>query len=275
MHSRHVVITRFSVRLRDHHFQKKVNLFTEERLRQRLYYFKNIFLEGITSQKPGHPKNSLKEDEYKVIILIDADMPPTWKDILDDEIAEYENIFTYTWDLGKDNINNLDWLRSFMPELFDRDYLIQTRIDDDDAFGEGFMGTMHHWCDKIVKWDRERKAEDARHKFITFPDGNYIVHHHNSDGNYHVKKQRARCCGAGLTLINKSTRNDCIYKFDHSRISTNEEIRIFEKMHGTSMYVVTAHEQNDSSRYKNILNKLDTYAHFQELEFAVKKALES
>lgn len=274
MSCRHVIITRFSVRLTDHHFQKNVNLFSEERMKHRLKYFKDIYLEGLKAQKPVHPRNSLKEHDYTVILLIDQEIPPIWKETLENIIAGYKNIFTYTWKLGEDNINDLTWLRSFMPELFDKEYLIQTRLDDDDTFTSTGIDQLHYWCDRIIRWTKNKKRVDERHQFLTFPDGNYMVDHACKKGNYHVKKQRARCSGAGLTLINKSERNNCIYQFDHSRITTNEQLRIFEKMLGTPMYVVTAHHQNDSNRFNNLRKKLVDFEHFEKLEEAVRRSIE-
>lgn len=261
----HVIITRFSVRLSHHHFQKKTDLLSKERLDKRFELFDKVYLRGLSESK-------IKD--FKVILIVDVDLPVERYDELKSLIDKWglkELISIYEWDDVLDNINTLGWLRIFKPDLFNKDMLVQTRLDDDDTIKPNFITRMHCYIRELLEKNHSRNNIDK--SIISFIDGNYLV---IKGGKFYVKKRRARCGGAGLTYIEASNRDNCIYKYDHSRLKNPDYgLDIYERMRGTALFVVTAHEFNDSNRFDNLSKKTDDNEMFNTLDEAIKYSLES
>ncbi len=227
----HFVIIRFSIKMkRSTGFYNPIKKWNYERLNYRFFLFENICLPSLISQK--NKKN------YKIILMISNDLPDKFKLRLRNITKQYDFIHIVPvdeiqWQLG-------DFLKSYCPE--DTEYIVTTRMDDDDALNCNFTELVASYVGK----------DNYNDYFISFPYGFYL----NMDRkkrriNYFPNKNRLIACG--LTRIRKYDLSGTAYCGAHKQL----EKRGFKVIYGSTkgMYSVTNHKYNDSTRIHFINHK--------------------
>lgn len=220
----HIIIIRFSVRFRNRpeFSEKEKMLFTDERLKFRFDLFERFCLVGIINQ-------TIKN--FKVIVVYDELLPLKWITRLIEITKDYDYIILHKWEKNN-HIQNNNWLRKYIDN--NKEYLITTRLDDDDIINKNINKTMLNFLMRLNK-----KKYNLNERIITFAGGNFIDYHNDT---YKIFPTKRKCLGCYLTLVTKIDSENNIYTLCHDNIQKNCRIIKLSNAYGVLNHIM----ENDS-----------------------------
>lgn len=223
MRHTHFVIIRFSVYIGYGFQNREANkLFTDERLKQRFFYFENLCLPSIRRQV---------NQDFQLVLLIDKNLPAKWKKRLVEITNDMNNVILHTKH-ENDILGSANWLQQYVDD--DVNAIVYTRLDDDDALNCQFIQQLKGYI-----------TPDNLDAVVSHNEGLCVLHHQDK---YLVKKEAGRCLSTGLTLIASPDNRSNIYEFVHNKlIETGAKKVIVDRT--PNMFVVLNHPFNDSNRY--------------------------
>lgn len=231
----HFIIIRFSVVFKDHSFNNnvvnKMNLFSDDRMKYRLYWFKHICLFSLLNQT---------NKNYKVIVLIDKDLPKKWYNELVELIRPVYNIILHIWDYDNEDINKVDWMNNYLDN--DCEYLSLTRLDDDD-------GIHKKYFEYVLRMIEKKKSMISKNLdfFIVSRHGNYLLCINRLE--YYTKRARCKSTAVGLTYVVPRKNNVNVYFYDHSKLHDYGKCVVLSNTFSNS-YLIVNHEHNNSNRFR-------------------------
>ena len=208
-------------------------MFTKEKLDKRFFYFKNICFRSLISQS---------RNEFKVIILVDKNLPDDHHIELQKLIQDYPNFIIHVWNTS-DDIKKNDWVMPYINT--DLKNIIYTRIDDDDGIHVDIMKSINNAYNKWKKYNMIPT-------FYGCKRGNYLV---DKGENYNIIPTRNSFIAIGLSYFTKITDDRTIFYYDHSKLSPSFGIRLMDNNKYKNAYICTAHKNNNSLRYINLAKK--------------------
>ncbi|WP_432736547.1 glycosyltransferase [Maridesulfovibrio sp. FT414] len=152
MRFRHFIITRFNVNIHPEKFIMRLN---DNWLYERFDFFSRFCLPSIAAQE---------EQNFTWIILFDEDTPAHFKKMIN-VFEKYSNInVIYCGDFS----TVMPRVKSFITESSaGYDYILTTRLDNDDALSRKFVSTLHNVVGKILG-DGSNSVSEL---YINFPNG--------------------------------------------------------------------------------------------------------
>ena len=223
-----LLITRFSLNLKMN--TNKKQLHDIDRLKLRLYLFKNITLKSILSQTY---KN------FKWIILYDKFLPNSIYDILYSIVKDYD--FIILEEYKQWGLKNLKPLLKFTNN--NNNHVLTLRIDDDDAISKKFI-------ERYVNIINDNKNSD----FLILTPRNGIIWSYSikfDEGNFKKKQLSFIAIGLGL-YVNKKKIPLTIHFHDHSKLN-NSILNKLNKNNG--VYISLKKLGMNDIEIRNILRK--------------------
>jgi len=175
------------------------------------------------------------ENDTKIIIMIDKNLPIKWNNKLNNLLSSSlhkDKYLIHVW-LNDQCIGKNNWLKEYISH--DTDTIITTRLDDDDALHPNF-------CNII--WNDYSKNSNCA---ITFPFGSYLK---IENEKFSEKTKRYTKIGCGLTLIVPISCEYNIYDSNHEFIDKKPYVTKLIKNNNKNMYLVLNHIYGDSYRYE-------------------------
>jgi len=225
----HFIIIRFSVKFNNSpEFQTKVSkLFDENRLNFRFELFENYCLKSIKNQ-------SLKN--FKVIILYDENLPIKYFNKLI-YLTQNENyIYLHKWDITK-KLSSNEWLKMYLINKDSNNYIITTRLDDDDMINYDLNHSLKRYIKKFNCYD----------KIISFKGGYFL--NFVSDKKLILVPIKYSSLGIFLSKIHKINDNN-IYGHVHHNHGLSQ--RIINK---SNAFIVINHIYENDNRLDRFIKK--------------------
>ena len=123
----HFIMIRFSIKKKDGKgFHHPVVNWDKKRLRNRFLIFENSCFPSLAAQT--------NKDNFHVIIMISHDLPNEFKSRLHNYLEPHK--FAHVVEVDNLNWGSGDFLKEFCSD--DSEYIITTRLDDDDALHPQF-----------------------------------------------------------------------------------------------------------------------------------------
>ncbi len=193
---RHVIITRFSVRF-NMLTEKNGTLFNSKRLNKRMHVFKTVYLPSLLNQKWKH---------FYCVLLIDQQLPETYKIQLRELVDKYSFIRILEWKADIYKLSQIDWLKDANIDI-NVNHIITTRLDDDDALHPDFTN--------IVQMYYKKQGYNIKHlRFLTFPHGIIWMQHKGLMNPFNMN-----FIALGMTLIVNARKYPVnVYGFNHAKL---------------------------------------------------------
>lgn len=204
----------------------KKNLFSEERLSEKMWTFRNLTYDSVISQK---------NENYFWMIYTSTQLPENYKNEL------------YSLETDKIKIYEVDDQNEFFRKIKQYNYENEystVRLDDDDALHISFIDKINNLYEK---------RNDI--KIVSFPNGLKIC---RKNGNLYVEKDifRYKKIALGLTMF-----NDIIY-LAGNHVKIDEKFKILYDQ-TPNMYLIYSSDNCDTKRKFNFNNctlfKLDEF----------------
>lgn len=225
----HFIIIRFSVNFKKSpEFNKKLNtLFNEDRLDFRFNLFEKYCLNSIVNQTYIN---------FKVIIIYDKNLPTKYFNRLKNITENYKFIILHEWNINC-NINRNGWLKKYLSKNYPNEYIITTRMDDDDMINYNINYSIHRFIKKY----------NCINKIISFAGGSFINIHKNND--MFLIPCKYKSLAIYMTKIHK-INDDNVYGVIHN--NHNLEQRIINKPRS---FIVFNHKFENDNRLERFFNK--------------------
>ena len=226
----HLVIIRFSVILNRDEFLKKINsLLCNERLEYRFKLFETFCLPSLLQQ-------SLID--YKIIIIIDENLPINWKTRLTDLTKDYNFITLHSWN-KKDTFESNDWIMPYV-DYKTKKFLCTTRIDDDDMINKDANLIF-----KKILYARRSKINEKSCYHLS--NGIYI--HIEKDNRLFPFKCNNKSLAVFMSLITPIENEKNIYYYSHDKIANYPEIMQIQVLSKSiQLFAVTNHHWENDTR---------------------------
>lgn len=245
----HVIITRFSYRFRRD--MPVGNLFDDDRLLRRFQLFESFCLPSVLSQI---------NPNFYWIIVVDAELPTNYLDILWKAIAKFyssslyatrgpRQIFVHRWTYSS-TLAHIDWLQKLIP--LNRKYFITTRLDDDDSISRDFTNQVAEVL---------RSSTIKGFKLISFSNGYYW--YNQPTLTYGIFKATNRpWIAIGLSLITEREKYPMtVYFGNHTKLT--HYIRSWKNHTMLKQLIEAAKEEYDAKgaaeKYEVIRKNLPVY----------------
>lgn len=242
----HYLIVRFSINLTTTDiFKKKRDPLDPEYLDKRFSFFTQYCLPSLKNQT---------NKNFVLIIVIDAQLRLEYQEKLkkltkntgfDTLLVKYKGSFELN-DLL--NPYELDMMRRTQTRT-GKIYVCTTRLDDDDALNPHYFQYAQREIQTIL--DKKLVFRPFIHTLVY---GNYLLVKEDKCFIRKVKKPRLAC---GLSLVNRIGDMMTIYSKSHHRWHP-DEYTCYHNLY-ENMYFILAHEENDSQRYEQEKNNIDTF----------------
>lgn len=175
---KHYIITRFSINLKGS-FQKNINLFGKKRLELRFLIFETFCLPSVKGQT---------SQNFDWIILIDKELPSKYVKRLQNLVGNEQNIHLVTY--TGFNLGTLDFIEDALGKI-KGEYVITTRLDDDDALYSNFIETVQQ---------KYKQMKTKNFLFLSYPKGlHWKPEKSKRLGGFYVTLRP--CIALGLSLI--------------------------------------------------------------------------
>ncbi len=214
MNFRHFIITRFNVNIHPEEYELRLN---DTWLLDRFDFFSRFCLPSIIAQE---------EQNFDWIILFDEETPEKFRQMIR-VFEKYKNIkpiycaeFYTVMPRVKDYIAEAS--KGF-------DYILTTRLDNDDALSRKFVSTLH----RVVKDVLSNPAQSIEELYINFPKG-----YQYCDGDVY---DFTDITNAFVSLLETSRTRHTVYWIDHPGIYEKAPVAQVETF---PIYLQNVHEGN-------------------------------
>lgn len=232
----HLVIIRWSVNLNRNEFIKKLDtLLCEKRLQERFELFEKYCFPSLSQQSYCN---------FKVILIIDVDLPCIWKEKLENLVCGHTNFIIHVWN-KEDIFESNSWLRCYTEN---KKFLCTTRMDDDDMIHKDANKFFIHSV-----FSRRNLLQNHKMNF-NVSNGTYL-HMENNENMYLVKCNNKELA-VFMSYITSSEINNNVYSYCHDELKNNKDIKkvqIFYK--NAPLFGVTNHAWGNDNRLKRFSNK--------------------
>lgn len=232
----HIIIIRWSVDLNRNEFVKKIDsLFKEERLKERFELFEKYCFPSLSQQTYC---------DFKVILVIDSDLPCIWKEKLENLLCNHKNFIIHVW--NKEHIfENNAWLRCYTEN---KKFICTTRMDDDDM--------IHADANKFFKHClfNYRKIFEKYKMNFNVSNGIYL-HMENHENIYSIKCTNKELA-VFMSYITPSEIENNVYSYCHDELKKYDEIKkvqIFYK--NAPLFGVSNHAWGNDNRLQRFSNR--------------------
>ncbi len=228
----HVVIIRFSVDLNRNEFTKNIgNLLKEERLEYRFELFEKYCFVALSNQSVC---------DFKVIILIDKNLPTKYVNKLNNIIKNEKNFCIHYWN-KTDKLESNSWLIKYIDTS--KKFLCTTRIDDDDI--------IHYKANELFKTCLYKKIKNFEKRNIFHLSSGIYIHIEKDEKIYPIVCTN-KSLAVFMSLVTPMNNDEYnIYYYSHDIIQQYPEINQHHIMcPNGSLFGVTNHFWENDTRYK-------------------------
>ena len=232
----HLVIIRWSVNLRRNEFMKKLDtLLCEKRLQQRFELFEKYCFPSLCQQSYCN---------FKVILIIDVDLPSAWKQKLENLVRGHTNFIIHVWN-KEDVFESNSWLRCYTEN---KKFLCTTRMDDDDM--------VHKDANKFFIYSVFSRRNLLKNNKMNFNVSNGVYLQMENNENTYVIKCTNKELAVFMSYITSSETNSNVYSYCHDELKDNNDIKkvqIFYK--NAPLFGVTNHVWGNDNRLHRFSNR--------------------
>ena len=236
----HIVIIRFSVDLNRNEFKAKLkSLLDEKRLSYRFDLFKKFCFPSLRGQT---------YKDFKVIVLIDNDLPLKWKETLENIVTQESNFIIHTWK-KEDTFEKNDWFDCYIDKT--KPFLCTTRIDDDDMI----HSNANVLFKKALLENKMWKKFKCNYNLST---GIY-VHIENDNSIYPIKCTNKELA-VFMSMITPMDFNKNVYSYCHDTLSEYSDLKKYYVLcSDANLFAVSNHDWgNDNRKQRFAKHKKDS-----------------
>ena len=218
--------------------KRKDMLLDPERLTARLAILKSLAIPSLAAQG---------DQSFHLMILCSEDMPANLLDRLRQVCAEGLKPDQYTI-CPRPYGRAPKYLTKFLQQRYGLRPVIQTVLDDDDAFARNMIESIRHELGQLSELENPKAM-----RFVSFADGYGLDIHERSQREFALYSHRYPYLNLGLTMVSSSTGKN-LFSIAHQKTPTQHPSRLVK---GIPMFVRTLNGLNDSriavtSRWKLI-----------------------
>jgi len=202
---KHYIITRFSINLKEGFQKKNIKLFDKNRLELRFLIFETFCLPSVKGQT---------SQNFDWIILIDKELPSKYVKRLQNLVGNQQNIHLVTY--TGFNLGTLDFIENALGKI-KSEYVITTRLDDDDALCSNFIETVQQ---------EYKQMKTKNLLFLSYPKGlHWKPEKSKRLGGFYVTLRPCIALGLSLIVVKNKYPFSVLFRNHTKIIETLEEDR--------------------------------------------------
>ena len=236
----HVVIIRFSVDLNRNEFKAKLNsLLSEDRLEKRFELFNKFCFPSLKAQT---------YKDFKVIVLVDNDLPKKWKESLLSIISQEENFIFHIWK-KEDELESNSWFMSYINTK--KPFLCTTRIDDDDMIHANANILFKKALIESKMWKRFK---------CNYNLSTGIYTHIEKDNSIYPIKCTNKELAVFMSMITPMDFSKNVYSYCHDTLSEYSDLKkCYVLCSDANLFAVSNHDWgNDNRKQRFAKHKKDS-----------------
>lgn len=217
----HFIIIRFSVKFNNRpEFKNKEHiLLSEKRMNFRFELFEKFCLPSLKNQTLN---------DFKIIIIYDKDLDEKYKNKLKNLCSE-DYFILHEW-IFEDELNTNEWLKPYIINKDENNYIITTRLDDDDIINFKLNERFKAFVNKF----------NVYNKIISFRGGHFL--NIDNENNMKIFKVNYNSLGVFLSLCHKINQPN-VYNYIHHNHNMPKRV-----IHFKNAFIVTNHIYENDNR---------------------------